>query len=61
MHMSSVGRHQHTNEPDMTESLDRGIHLVYLFHPYQPAVFCIVQSYDEYQGEAEVINVFTYV
>lgn len=61
MLMSSVGRHQHTNEPDMTESLDRGIHLVYLFHPYQPAVFSIVQSYEEYQGEAEVINVFTYV
>lgn len=61
MHMSSVGRHQHTNEPDMTESLDRGIHLVYLFHPYQPAVFSIVQSYEEYQGEAEVINVFTYI
>lgn len=61
MHMSTVGRHQHSNEHDMTESLERGIHLVYLFHPYEPTVFCVVQTYEEYQGEAEVINVFSHV
>jgi len=61
MHMSSVGRQQqhNNNEHDMTETIERRIHLLYLFHPYDPAVFCIVQTYDEYMGEADVINVFT--
>lgn len=56
LHMSSS---EH-NEYDMSESIRRRIHLLYLFHPFDPTVFCIVQTYDEYQGEAEVVNVFTY-
>ena len=58
LHNSSVGRQQHTNEHDVTESIERQINLLYMFHPYDTAVFCVVQTFDEYHGEADVINVF---
>lgn len=56
LHMSSI---EH-NENDIGETIRRGIHLLYHFHPFEPTVFSVVQTYDEYQGEADVINVFTY-
>lgn len=56
LHMSSS---QH-NENDMAENVRRGINLLHHFHPFEPTVFSVVQTYDEYQGEADVINVFTY-
>ena len=57
LHMSSS---EH-NENDMSENMRRRIHLLYHFHPFEPTVFSVVQTYEEYQGEADVINVFTYV
>ena len=56
LHLSSS---EH-NENDMMESIRRNIHLLYIFHPFEPVVFSAVQTYEEYHGEAEVLNVFAY-
>jgi len=56
LHMSSS---EH-NENDMMQNIRRNIHLLYIFHPFEPVVFSAVQTYEEYHGEAEVLNVFAY-
>lgn len=56
LHMSSS---EH-NEYDMSENVRRGVHLLYHFHPFEPTIFSVVQTYEEYQGEADIVNMFTY-
>lgn len=53
--------HMSSSDPRENEGrIRRRIDALHLFHPTEPTVLCIVQTYEEYQGEAEIINVFTY-